>query len=200
MPFASAADWSDTSLSVRYGTPLRRALRRQRRWLPRRHQEDDRGPDPRRWLQVRQQLLQRRRVALRQQGTRATATRATRVRRRSISSTGTPSTSGKVTGQKLSYGLMRGVGLTGGFDVNSKNDSYGSKKRMLVIGPTIMLDVPGFLNLSALLLDESNSPNGLPDRLPLQEPRRPRGRLPASASVRCRWPSRAMSSTSAPRG
>jgi hypothetical protein len=71
---------------------------------------------------------------------------------------------GKISGKNLSYGIMRGVGLTGGFDLNSKNDSYASKKRMLVIGPTVMLDVPGFLNLSALWLDESNSPNGLPSR------------------------------------
>lgn len=71
---------------------------------------------------------------------------------------------GKVSGQELKYGLMRGLGVTAGFDLNSKNDSYASKKRMLVIGPTVMLDVPGFLNLSALLLDESNAPNGIPDR------------------------------------
>ena len=70
----------------------------------------------------------------------------------------------KVSGHDLKYGYMRGLGLTAGFDLNSKNDAYASKKRMLVIGPTLMLDVPGFLNLSALFLDESNSPNGLPSR------------------------------------
>ena len=71
---------------------------------------------------------------------------------------------GKVTGSTFKYGPMRGLGLTAGIDLNSKNDGYASKKRMFVIGPTLMIDVPGFLNLSALLLDESNAPNGLTSR------------------------------------
>jgi hypothetical protein len=71
---------------------------------------------------------------------------------------------GKVSGREFKYGIMRGLGLTAGFDLNTKNDAYGSKKRMLVVGPTVMLDVPGFLNVSALVLDESNAPTGLPER------------------------------------
>lgn len=71
---------------------------------------------------------------------------------------------GKIVGRELKLGPVRGVGLTAGFDLNSKNDGYASKKRMLVVGPTVMFDVPGFLNLSALVFDESNSPNGLPGR------------------------------------
>ena len=35
---------------------------------------------------------------------------------------------------------------------------------MLVLGPTLMFDVPGFLNATALLLDESNAPKGVPSR------------------------------------
>ena len=35
---------------------------------------------------------------------------------------------------------------------------YNSKKRMLVAGPTVMIDVPGFLNVSLLELWESNAP------------------------------------------
>lgn len=66
---------------------------------------------------------------------------------------------GKVTGGNFKFGAMRGLGITGGFDLNSKNDFYASKKRMFVLGPTLMLDVPGFLNVSAYLLDESNAPN-----------------------------------------
>ena len=69
---------------------------------------------------------------------------------------------GKVMGAPITFGPVRGVGLTAGFDFNSKNDGYGSKKRMFVIGPTLMIDVPGFLNLSALIFDESNAPNGSP--------------------------------------
>lgn len=71
---------------------------------------------------------------------------------------------GKVTGANFKFGPMSGLGLTAGFDLNSKNDQYASKKRMAVVGPTVMFDVPGFLNLSALLLDESNAPNGLAAR------------------------------------
>ena len=62
---------------------------------------------------------------------------------------------GKVTGKSFAYGPVRGMGLTAGFDLNTKNDTgYGSKKRMLVLGPTFMADVPGFLNISLLLLHE----------------------------------------------
>ena len=71
---------------------------------------------------------------------------------------------GKVTGMKLAMGPVRGYGLTAGIDVNTKNDGYASKKRMFVIGPTVMLDVPGFLNLSVLLFDESNAPQAIARR------------------------------------
>lgn len=65
----------------------------------------------------------------------------------------------KVTGNKMAFGPVRGVGLTAGFDANAKTDAgYNSKKRMLVVGPTFMMDVPGFLNISVLLLQESNAP------------------------------------------
>lgn len=67
---------------------------------------------------------------------------------------------GKVMGQDLKAGgFMRGVGLTAGFDFNVKNDAgYNSNKRMFVLGPTLMADVPGFLNISLLFLWESNAP------------------------------------------
>lgn len=68
---------------------------------------------------------------------------------------------GKVSGTELKFGPVRGLGLTAGFDWNTKNDGYASKKRMLVVGPTAMFDVPGFLNVSALLFSESNAPNGV---------------------------------------
>jgi len=68
---------------------------------------------------------------------------------------------GKVAGRDFKAGFVRGWGVSGGFDLNSKNDAYGSKKRMLVLGPTLMLDVPGFLNLSLLALYESNAPRGV---------------------------------------
>jgi len=65
----------------------------------------------------------------------------------------------KLTGSPYKFGLVKGVGVTGGFDFNTKTDAgYNSKKRMLVVGPTLMLDVPGFLNVSLLALFESNAP------------------------------------------
>lgn len=65
----------------------------------------------------------------------------------------------KVTGTSYKFGPVRGLGVTGGFDFNTKTDAgYNSKKRMLVAGPTFMMDVPGFLNISLLMLWESNAP------------------------------------------
>jgi hypothetical protein len=61
-------------------------------------------------------------------------------------------------------GLIRGYGVVGGGDVNWKNDGYGSKKRMLVVGPAIMLNVPGFLNIAVLTFIESNRPRGIASR------------------------------------
>jgi len=69
----------------------------------------------------------------------------------------------KVWGHDMKWSIMRSWGMTFGFDWNTKNDAgYSSKKRMLVLGPTIMFDVPGFFNLSALALWESNDPTGNP--------------------------------------
>ncbi|WP_234085985.1 hypothetical protein [Azonexus sp. R2A61] len=68
---------------------------------------------------------------------------------------------GKIIGspETFKWGPIRGVGFTAGFDVNTKNDAgYNSRKRMLVAGPTVMMDVPGFLNISVLQLWESNAP------------------------------------------
>lgn len=68
---------------------------------------------------------------------------------------------GKLRGTDLKFGAVRGVGATLGFDWNTKNDvGYNSRKRMLVAGPTLMWDVPGFLNTSLLILHESNAPSG----------------------------------------
>ncbi|MGI9135134.1 MAG: outer envelope protein, partial [Rhodoferax sp.] len=65
----------------------------------------------------------------------------------------------KLTGQPYAFGPVRNMGVTLGFDYNTKTDAgYNSKKRMLVAGPTFMMDVPGFLNFSLLYLWESNAP------------------------------------------
>ena len=65
----------------------------------------------------------------------------------------------KLAGSPFKFGGVRGFGLTWGFDANAKTDAgYNSKKRMFVLGPTVFVDVPGFLNVSLLLLKESNAP------------------------------------------
>ncbi|BDU52394.1 outer envelope protein [Limnohabitans sp. INBF002] len=68
----------------------------------------------------------------------------------------------KVSGKSFKTTGVRGLGFTSGFDFNTKNDAgYNSKKEMFVAGPTVMLDVPaGFLNVSLLQLWESNAPSG----------------------------------------
>jgi nucleoside-specific outer membrane channel protein Tsx len=73
---------------------------------------------------------------------------------------------GKVFNKELAYGgIVRGLGATLGFDWNTKNDAlHASKKRLLVAGPTVMVDVPGFLNISVLESWESNAPNGVAER------------------------------------
>ena len=66
----------------------------------------------------------------------------------------------KITGKSYAMGPVKGLGITAGFDWNTKNDSYASKKRMLVVGPTWMMDVKnGFFNVSLLALSESNDPS-----------------------------------------
>ena len=65
----------------------------------------------------------------------------------------------KVFGGNYQYGWIRDFGATAGFDWNTKNNAYQSEKRMMVVGPTIMLDVPGFVNASVLALWESNHPS-----------------------------------------
>jgi nucleoside-specific outer membrane channel protein Tsx len=68
---------------------------------------------------------------------------------------------GKLNKTDLSYGPVSGVGITAGFDWNTKNDvGYNSRKRMLVAGPTLMWKAPGFLTTSVLLIHESNAPSG----------------------------------------
>ncbi|MBP6006585.1 MAG: outer envelope protein [Rhodoferax sp.] len=65
----------------------------------------------------------------------------------------------KVTGKDFKFGPVRGMGAVVGFDFNTKTDAgYNSKKRMLVAGPSFMMDVPGFLNIGLLALWESNAP------------------------------------------
>jgi len=68
---------------------------------------------------------------------------------------------GALRGAPIAFGPVKGLGLVLGFDWNTKNDvGYNSRKRMLVAGPTLMWDVPGFLSTGILLVRESNAPSG----------------------------------------
>ncbi len=68
---------------------------------------------------------------------------------------------GKATDTEFKFGPVKNLGITFGFDTNTKTDTgYNSKKDMLVVGPTLMIDVPGFLNISLLEAWESNAPSG----------------------------------------
>lgn len=69
---------------------------------------------------------------------------------------------GALSGRGLGAGPVRGLGLTAGFDLNNKDDAgYNSRKRMWVLGPTVMWKLPrGRLNTSLLMAWESNAPHG----------------------------------------
>ncbi|WP_434114201.1 hypothetical protein [Paraburkholderia caffeinilytica] len=68
---------------------------------------------------------------------------------------------GKILGRPVGIGFIRDVGLTAGYEFGTKNDAYGERARMLVLGPTIEFALPrGFWNLTAGLRTESNH-NGI---------------------------------------
>jgi nucleoside-specific outer membrane channel protein Tsx len=71
----------------------------------------------------------------------------------------------KISGKDMKFGVVRDIGITAGFDWNTKNDvGYSSKKRMVVLGPDLSWDVPGFLDTRLLALWESNDPTGITSR------------------------------------
>lgn len=71
---------------------------------------------------------------------------------------------GKVSGKDLGFGPVKDVSLTGGFDFNSKNNTFASKKRFLIFGPTLNFKVPsGFLDLGLWACHEQNY-NGIVGR------------------------------------
>ncbi|MBL0355227.1 MAG: hypothetical protein WAS49_10320 [Candidatus Dechloromonas phosphoritropha] len=61
---------------------------------------------------------------------------------------------GKIFDRDLSFGPVKDIALTAGFDLNTKNTKFAPAKRLLVIGPTLKFDVmgtigvPGFLDFS----------------------------------------------------
>jgi hypothetical protein len=70
---------------------------------------------------------------------------------------------GKVLDKDLKYPGVRTLGFTVGGDWNTKNDvGYGSRKRMLLLGPTVMFAVPGYAKVSIVELWDSNASLTIP--------------------------------------
>jgi nucleoside-specific outer membrane channel protein Tsx len=63
---------------------------------------------------------------------------------------------GKVTGKPLAYGFIRDMALTAGFDLNNKDTTLGPRKQVIVVGPTVKFDVPGFLDVGLWYYRERN--------------------------------------------
>ncbi len=67
----------------------------------------------------------------------------------------------KIFGRQVGYGVIRDVGLTGGYEFGTKNDAYAQRARMLVLGGTVEFALPrGFWNLTVGARTESNH-NGI---------------------------------------
>lgn len=64
---------------------------------------------------------------------------------------------GKVLNKDLSFGPVKEVALTAGFDLNTKNTEFAPRKELLVVGPTLKFGLPkGFADLSLLYAYERN--------------------------------------------
>ena len=63
---------------------------------------------------------------------------------------------GKIFDKSLAFGPVKEVALTAGFDLNTKNTTFAPRKRLVVVGPTLKFDVPGFLDVSLLYGKEWN--------------------------------------------
>lgn len=68
---------------------------------------------------------------------------------------------GKVFKKDLSFGPVKEVALTTGFDWNTKNTNFAPKVRKTLVGPTLKFDIPkGFFDVSLLYYKEKNN-NGI---------------------------------------
>lgn len=68
---------------------------------------------------------------------------------------------GALLDRPVAFGPVKDVGLTVGFDLNTKDNAFGPRKRLLVAGPTLKFNVPprSMLNLSLLAAQERNECN-----------------------------------------
>src|SRR6202008_3332573 len=65
----------------------------------------------------------------------------------------------KIAGGTWAFGPVKAVMVEVGGDIKSKNDAFGSEKRMPVAGMAVAFDVPGFWKL-AFLWDKEWNRNG----------------------------------------
>lgn len=64
---------------------------------------------------------------------------------------------GKVLDKDLSFGPVKEVALSAGFDLNTKNTAVAPRKQLLLVGPTLKFAVPkGFLDFSIFYAHERN--------------------------------------------
>lgn len=63
---------------------------------------------------------------------------------------------GKVFDRSFAFGPVKELAFTAGFDLNTKNTRFAPRKRLVVAGPTLKFDVPGFLDISLLVGKEWN--------------------------------------------
>ena len=63
---------------------------------------------------------------------------------------------GKAFDRSFAFGPVKEVAVTAGFDLNTKNTAFSPRKRLVVLGPTLKFDVPGFLDVSLLVGKEWN--------------------------------------------
>lgn len=62
----------------------------------------------------------------------------------------------KVFDRSFAFGPVKEVALSGGVEMNYKNTDFSTRKRQLLVGPTLKFDVPGYLDLSLFYSMEWN--------------------------------------------
>ncbi len=62
----------------------------------------------------------------------------------------------KVFDRSFAFGPVKEVAFSSGFELNYKNTDFSTRKRQLLLGPTLKFDVPGYLDLSLLYSMEWN--------------------------------------------
>ena len=66
-----------------------------------------------------------------------------------------------ISDRKLSFGPVKDISLTTGFDIGTKNTGFGSRPIKLIVGPTLNFFVDnGFLDFTVAIVHETNN-NGI---------------------------------------